>query len=97
MKAFNQNIDALEHKTEQLIQKWKEAQVLNSTLLKQNKQLELELEAKKIQTDTEELKINPLVESNKTSDLSQIQEALNKQIQRLDLCIKLINIELDGK
>jgi len=97
MEAFNRNIDALEQKTEHLIQKWKEAQVLNSTLIKQNKQLELELEEKKVQTETEEQNISPSVEQYKSSDLSEFQEALNKQIQRLDSCIELINIELNGQ
>lgn len=97
MEAFSKNIDALEQKTEVLIQKWREAQVLNSTLIKQNKQLELELEAKRVQPEAEGDKIMPLVEPYKSSDLSKLKEVLDKQIQRLDNCIELINIELNGK
>lgn len=96
MRAFYSNIDALEEQMAQLIQKWKDVRKLNIALNKQNKQLEKELVANKSELDSYNMLSVQTEERNISIDLSQIQETINQQINRIDNCIELINKELDG-
>jgi predicted nucleic acid-binding Zn-ribbon protein len=97
MKAFHENIDALEKRVAHLIQKWRHVREQNSALIEQNKQLEKELEVNKSELDAgiekPEQSQGPII----SSDLSHIQKALDQQILRIDSCIELINKELNGK
>ena len=97
MEAFHQNIDALEQRMTQLIQKWKRVHKQNIALIEQNKQLETEIEAKRSEIDTDIKDSNKTIEPVVSSDLSYIQKAIDQQIERIDSCIELINKELDGK
>ena len=96
MRAFHSNIDALEEQTAQLIQKWKDVRKLNIALNKRNKQLEKELVANKSELDSDNMDSVQAEEHKISIDLSQIQETINQQIQKIDNCIELINKELDG-
>ena len=96
MEAFFKNIDALEEKTQVFIQKWKEIQIENQQLIERNKRLEEEKgqhERLKAVRNYDPIK----TESELNANLSKIQEALDQYIERLDACIELLNIELNGK
>ena len=96
MEAFNKNIDALEEKTKVLIQKWKEIQSENQQLIERNKRLEEEKGQHINKLNKVEVKQQP-TKSELNANLSKIQEALDQYIERLDACIELLNIELNGK
>ena len=96
MEAFNQNIDALELKMDQLVQKWRDVRNRNVALIEQNKQLEKEIEAKKSEIDTDTSAHSDIQSAPVVRDLSQVQKAIDQQIIRIDSCIELINKELDG-
>lgn len=96
MQVFFENIDALEEKTKVFIQKWKETQLENQQLIERNKRLEEEKgQQKKLTIDVSDKQLNS--ESELNANLSQIQKALDQYIERLDACIELLNIELNGK
>ncbi len=96
MEAFNKNIDALEEKTKVFIQKWKEIQSENQQLIERNKRLEEEKGQHINKLNKVEVKQQP-TKSELNANLSKIQEALDQYIERLDACIELLNIELNGK
>lgn len=96
MEAFHKNIDALEGKMEQLIQKWRDVRNKNIALIEHNKQLEKEIEAKKSEIATVTPANTNTSQAPVISNLSQIQKAIDQQITRIDSCIELINKELDG-
>lgn len=96
MEAFHKNIDALEQKMEQLIQKWRDVRNKNIALIEQNKQLEKEIEAKTSEIATDTQAPIHMQSAPGVSNLSQIQKAIDQQIIRIDSCIELINKELDG-
>lgn len=96
MQVFYENINALEEKTKVFIQKWKEIQLENQQLIERNKRLEEEKgQQKKLTIDVSDKQLNSVSEIN--ANLSQIQKALDQYIERLDACIELLNIELNGK
>ena len=96
MEEFLKNIDALEDKTKIFIQKWKEIQSENQQLIERNKKLEEEKGQHNKQLNTVITKREPS-KSELNANLLKIQEALDQYIERLDACIELLNIELNGK
>ena len=78
------------------LQKWKETQSQNQQLIERNKRLEEEKGKHDKQLKKVELKQQP-TKSELNANLSKIQQALDQYIERLDACIELLNIELNGK
>jgi len=97
MEAFSKNIAALEQKMEQLVQKWRDVRNKNIALIEHNKQLEKEIEGKKSDIATERPEHLDIQSAPIIRDLSQVQKAIDQQINRIDSCIELINKELDGQ
>lgn len=92
MEAFKSNIDALEQKIELLVQKWAKARDENLELKEKNKNLEEKLMFKS--SDQRDL-VNTDTDSD--SKLNNIEQAIDDYINKIDDCLKLINIELNGK
>jgi len=90
MEAFLNNIDALEKTTEALIQKWKELRSENKLLKEKNKELE-----EKIQMNPSDTKEKLASDTN--INLLRIEQILDKYVERIDVCLELINIEMNGK
>ena len=97
MRAFQKNIDALENKIELLIQKWRNMQDENIKLIERNKELEEELKLNNSDRLSPYVEITSEKENDKDVKLTNIESALNDYIKRIDNCLELINIELDGK
>ena len=97
MEAFSKNIAALEQKMEQLVQKWRDVRNKNIALIEHNKQLEKEIEAKNSETEVDTSEHLDIQTAPIIRDLSQVQKAIDQQINRIDSCIELINKELDGQ
>ncbi len=97
MKAFSENIDALETKLTIFIQKWKEINNQNKILIERNKQLEEEM--KRMNLDNTELSNkNSLTGDSKSAfDPTYIINAIDQYVHQIDGCIEKINIELDGR
>jgi hypothetical protein len=93
MEAFQKNIDALDKKIGLLIQKWENTLEVNRSLNERNKELEEKLSM--IQSDR--LREPTETETDNNSKLHNIETALETYINRIDECLELINIELDGK
>lgn len=90
MRAFSENIDALEEKLAVLFQKWKKINEEREILIKRNKQLEERL--------TENVQGQDGVEqSDSAFDPTYITNAIDQYIDRIDKCIEKINMELDGE
>ncbi len=97
MRAFQKNIDALENKVELLIQKWRNTQDENIELKERNKELEEELKLNDSDRLSPYVEITSEKENDKDVKLTNIESALDKYIKKIDSCLELINIELDGK
>lgn len=97
MEAFFKNIDALSEKTAHLIQKWEDVKAENDALRERNKQLELNLDSSNFTENKEIEQHNPISLTESNIDLSQIEHALDAQIERINKCIELINKELNGE
>lgn len=93
MEAFQKNIDALDRKIELLIQKWTDTLEINKTLKERNKELE-----EKLNLDKSDREIHATdAETDNSSKLHNIESVLDTYISKIDHCLELINIELDGK
>jgi len=97
MEAFYRNIDALEKKSEVLIQKWESTRQENQQLIERNRQLEQEIQAHNSVANQQELIAAEPIQQHSQSDLSQIKKALEIYINKIDKCLEQINIELDGE
>jgi len=97
MEAFHKNIDALEQKTEVLIQKWANTRKENQQLIERNRQLEEKIQAQNSVTNQQGLIAAEPLQQHSQSDLSHIKNALDTYIDRIDKCLEQINIELDGE
>jgi len=95
MKAFQQNINALENKIKIFIQKWKEIQAENELLIERNRQLEEKIaglkSGKQSSKNDEEASQN-----SDNNDYAYVVSALDGYIEKVDLCINKLNKELDG-
>ena len=92
-QPFQKNIDALDKKIGLLIQKWENTLEVNRSLNERNK----ELEAKLSMIQSDRLSEPTETETDNNSKLHNIETALETYINRIDECLELINIELDGK
>lgn len=92
MEAFQKNIDALEQKLKLLFQKWNNTLDENLDLKERNKKLEEQLKA--YSADQNEALTT---KSDDKIKIDTIERALDQYIKKIDHCIELINIELDGK
>ncbi|NNF21771.1 MAG: hypothetical protein HKN67_07505 [Saprospiraceae bacterium] len=90
MRAFSENIDALEEKLAVLFQKWNKTNEERELLIKRNKQLEERLAENVYNQQAGE-------QSDSALDPTYITNAIDQYINRIDRCIERINMELDGE
>ena len=96
MKAFQENIGALEKKIKIFIQKWKEVQVENELLIERNKQLEEKLAGLNQGKRSAKKAVTASQNSDNNYDYSLIVKSLDGYIEKVDHCIVKLNKELDG-
>jgi predicted nucleic acid-binding Zn-ribbon protein len=97
MKAFQKNINALETKFELLIQKWRKTLDENDNLKERNRELEEKLKLEKSDEANKNNSNSADTEFNNRVKLNNIEEALDGYLEKIDGCLELINIELNGK
>ncbi len=97
MEAFYQNIDALEKKTETLIQKWKEVCRENQVLAERNRKLEEDLKLKDSRIDQNGSLANAPLQPIIKKDFSTMESMIDTYIAKIDACIDLINKEMNGQ
>ena len=97
MKAFQKNINALETKIELLIQKWKEAREENKLLIERTRELEEELRSERTGLTDEANNASDRTELSNKIKLDNIEQILDSYVDKIDACLDLINIEMNGK
>ena len=97
MKAFQKNINALEIKFELLIQKWKKTLDDNDNLKERNRELEEKLKLEKSDRTNKDNSNSTGTEFNNKVKLNNIEQALDGYLEKIDGCLEVINIELNGR
>ena len=96
MRAFSENIDALESQLSDFFQKWKELLDKNELLIQRNKQLEKQIKERNTPEAMQNAAKSEGEIADDAFDKTYIINAIEQYVDQIDACIEKINLELNG-